>query len=169
MDNIDKIIFLDIDHVLTNTDIDGSSFMLLNPSTYRLSEVNMQWLDKILAMIDAKIVIASNWRKFTPPNNAWLYDGKWYQSPLEDFKAKYKGHVIGMLPPERHTTKRDCLELWLEDNPWFSKSKGKYVILEDDINEDYQNDMYFAKHLILTDFHFGLTEKDADKAIALLH
>ena len=148
MDNIDKIIFLDIDHVLTNTDIDGSSFMLLDPSTYRLSEVNMQWLDKILAMTSAKIVIASNWRKFTPPNAAWLYDGKWYKSTLEPFKEKYKGDIIGMLPPERHVTKSDCLRIWFSENTWFSKDTGKYVILEDDLEEGYQNDPTFVKHLL---------------------
>lgn len=165
---IEKIIFLDIDGVLTNVDIDGSSFMLLDPSKYRLSEVNMQWLDKILDSTGAKIVIASNWRKFSPPHDAWEHRGKLYKSPLEEFKRLYKGHIIGMLPPERHTSKCECLELWFEDNFWFSKSKGKYVILEDDYCEGYHKHLVYAKHLIMTDSHLGLTEKDAVKAISLL-
>ena len=167
-EKIDKIIFLDIDHVLTNTDLDQSSFKYLDPSRYRLSKINLMWLDKILKQTGAKIVIASNWRKFTPPHTQWEYGGKLYASTLEPFKEMYKRHIIGMLPPERHINKCDCLELWFEDNPWFSKLKDKYVILEDDPREGYQTHLVYAKHLIMTDYHVGLTEEDADKAIALL-
>ena len=165
---IDRIVFLDLDHVLTNTDIDGSSFLSYDPSKYRLSKENMKWLGKVLKETGAKIVIASNWRKFVPPNTAWLFNGKWYNSILEPFKEIYKGEIIGILPPERHITKCDCLEIWFEDNPWFSKANGKYVIFEDDLEEGYQAHPIYAKHLILTDFHVGLTEKDAQKAISLL-
>ena len=165
---IDKIIFLDLDHVLTNTDIDNSSFLHLDPTKYHLSDINMRWLDKILNATEAKIVVASNWRKFTPPNTSWWFNGKWYPSILEPFKELYKNDIIGMLPPERHITKSECLELWFEDNLWFSKTKGKYVILEDDPKEGYQHSPIFSKHLILTDAHFGLTEHDADKAISML-
>lgn len=164
-----RIVFLDLDHVLTNTDLDDSSFLSLDPSRYHLSSINMKWLDKILEQTGAKIVITSNWRKFSPPNTAWLHRGKLYQSILEPFRALYKEHIIGTIPPERHTTKRDCLELWFEDNTWFSKTRGKYVILEDDFREGYQDSFVFAKHLILTDYHVGLTEQDADKAIHMLN
>lgn len=166
--NIDKIIFLDIDHVLTNIDLDNTSFMHLDPSKYRLSKINLKWLDKILSNTSAKIVIASNWRKFTPPNTQWLHRGKLYNSTLEPFKKMYRDYIVGMLPPKHHLTKCDCLELWFDMNPWFSKTDSKYVILEDDIHEGYQNNSTYAKHLILTDCHVGLTEADADKAIALL-
>ena len=167
-DKIDKIIFLDMDHVLTNTDLDNSSFLSYDPKKYRLSKINLGFLDKILQQTNAKIVIASNWRKFIPPNTRWMFNGKSYFSILEPFKELYKGHIIGMLPYERYATKCDCLELWFEDNAWFSKTKSKYAILEDDLNELYQEDPTFAKHLILTNGHVGLTDKDADKAIALL-
>lgn len=164
-----KVIFLDLDHVLTNTDIDSTSFKHLDPSRYKLSKANMRWLDKILEKTGAKIVVASNWRKFSPPSINWLYRGKLYSSLLEPFKELYKSHIVGMLPPKRHTTKSECLELWFEDNPWMSKTTGKYVILEDDIREGYQENPFFAKHLILTDYHVGLTEHDADTAIEMLN
>lgn len=165
---IDKIIFLDIDHVLTNTDLDNSSFWSFDPDKYRLSEINMKLLDKVLDATNAKIVIASNWRKFVPPHTQWEFKGKTYASTLEPFKRLYKSYIIDMLPPERHTTKCECLELWFEDNSWFSKTKDKYVILEDDLGEGYQNHLIYSKHLILTDYHVGLTENDADRAISLL-
>lgn len=166
--NIDKIVFLDFDHVLTNTDLDNTSFLHLDPSKYRLSSINLRWLDKVLAKTRAKIIIASNWRKFTPPNTSWMYEGKSYNSILEPFKKMYGEWIAGMLPPERHATKSECLELWFEDNPWFSKQLGKYAIFEDDLEEGYQENPLFLKHLILTDRRYGMTEEDADKAIALL-
>lgn len=164
-----KVIFLDIDHVLTNTRLDGSSFLMLDPTRYRLSPLNMRWLDKVLKETNAKIVIASNWRKFTAAIPYWTYNGKKYYSPLGKFKALYHKHIIGMLPPERHTTKSECLELWFEENPWLSKSKGNYVIFEDDVEEGYQESPFFIKHLVLTDYKVGLTEADAERAIAILN
>lgn len=166
---IDKIIFLDIDHVLTNTGIDNSSFRSLDPSKYRLSKVNLKWLDKILAATSAKIVIASNWRKFSPPNTRWLYDGKWYESTLEPFKELYRSYIIDMLPPKRHIPKSGCLDIWFESNKWFSKEEGKYAILEDDLREGYQDNATYAKHLVLTDYRYGLTEDDALRAVSILN
>ena len=164
---IDKIVFLDIDHVLTNTDIDNTSFLSYNPSQYRLSKVNLANLDKVLDATGASIVIASNWRRFKKPNTAWHFEGKWYESPLELFKEMYGSKIIDMLPVEHGLTKCECLELWFEDNPWFSKH-GHYVILEDDLSEGYQRHLIYSKHLILTDYHVGLTSEDAAKAIAML-
>ena len=62
-----KLIFLDLDHVLTNTELDQSSFLSYDPEKYRLSSINLKWLNKILDETDAKIVISSNWRRFVPP------------------------------------------------------------------------------------------------------
>lgn len=164
----DKVIFLDLDHVLTNTDLDNTSFRHLDPSKYKLSSINLKWLDKVLVETGAKIVIASNWRKFSPPNIFWHFEGKMYPSILEPFKKMYGNYIIGMLPPERHATKCECLELWFEDNPWLSKTEDKYVILEDDLREGYQRHLVYSKHLILTDYHVGLTEQDAAKAMSIL-
>lgn len=166
---LNTLIFLDLDHVLTNTDLDQSSFLSFDPSKYRLSKINLKNLDRILAQTDAKIVIASNWRKFENLDAFWTYNGKQYRSILKPFNNLYKGQIIGILPPERHTTKCECLELWFEDNDWFSKKNGRYVILEDDVREGYQAHPIFSKHLILTDFHVGLTEADADQAISILN
>ena len=165
---IDKIIFLDVDHVLTNTDVDSTSFLSYDPSKYKLSLANLANLDRVLDATGAYIVIASNWRKFKKPNTAWLFDGKWYESTLEPLKELYGSRIIDMLPVEHGLTKCECLELWFEDNPWFSKH-GHYVILEDDTREGYQKHLVYSKHLVLTDYHFGLTEADAEKAISTLN
>lgn len=164
----DPICFLDIDHVLTNTELDGTSFRLFDPSKYKLSKLNLSFLDKILEKTSAKIVIASNWRKFKPPHAFWTFNGKTYNSTLEPFKKLYNDYIIGMLPLERHLSKRECLDLWFEDNPWLSKTKSRYVILEDDLDEGYQENIIYAKHLVLTDYRYGLTDADADKAIHIL-
>lgn len=164
------LIFLDIDHVLTNTDIDNTSFLNYDPNKYHLSKHNLKHLDMILDKTCAKIIIASNWRKFKEPNDKWLYDGKWYKSPLSTFKESYNNYIVDMLPPERHMTKADALCLWCEDNnDKFSMKNDRYVILEDDIREEYQLHPYFSKHLVLTDYHYGLTENDAINAIKILN
>lgn len=164
---IEKIVFADLDHVLTNVDIDNTSFLSYDPSKYKLSEHNLANFNKILHVTGASIVVASNWRRFKWPDIYWTFDGKKYKSPLEDFKKMYADDIIGMLPPKRHITKCEALELWFEDNPWFSKNDA-YVILEDDLNEGYQAHPVFSKHLVLTDWHVGLTSKDARKAISIL-
>lgn len=163
-----KLIFLDMDHVLTNTDLDNSSFKSFDPSKYHLSKINLKFLDIILENTDAKIVIASNWRKFSPPYTKWLYNGKYYESILEPFKKMYSQYIFDMLPPVRHVSKSIALNLWAASNDWFDLVNGKYVILEDDLREEYQLNPIFVKHLILTDYHVGLTEKDAINAINML-
>lgn len=166
MDN--KTLFLDIDHVLTNTDLDQTSFRLLDPSKYMLSKLNLKFLDMILAKTGAKIVIASNWRRFDPSNAVWVHGGKAYHSTLEPFKKMYSDYIIGMLPPDRHITKCEALELWFDDNNWLDKTNGKYAILEDDLREGYQAHPIYSKHLVLTDSRYGLTEEDAIRAMQLL-
>ena len=166
---IENIVFLDLDHVLTNTMVDNTSFWSYDPSKYKLSTKNCEALDKILGQCNAKIVIASNWRRFEWPNIWWEFKGKRYCSILEQFKKLYNGIIIDMLPKDRHITKCEALELWFDDNRWFSKTNGKYVILEDDLQEGYQSHPIFCKHLILTDYRYGLTDDDANKAIEILN
>ena len=163
-----KVIFLDIDGVLTNTAIDGTSFLSLDPSKYKLSRHNLKLLDKVLESTSAKIVIASNWRKFSDLDPVWHVDGKDFYSTLVPFKKMYAKHIIGMLPPKRHMTKCACLDLWFESNTWLPKQHSKYVILEDDESEMYQDNAVYSKHLVFTDYRYGLTMQDASKAIVLL-
>lgn len=163
------IIFLDIDHVLTNIEIDNTSFLNYDPDKYKLSEHNLKYLNMILDATHAKIVIASNWRKFTEPNLKWMYDGKWYNSPLPNFKRQYNDYIIDSLPPKRHITKCEALSIWCENNSnIFDMNNDKYVILEDDIREGYQNNIVFKDHLILTNCKYGLTESDAKHSIEIL-
>lgn len=164
----DKIIFLDIDHVLTNIDLDSTSFMHFDPEKYRLSEINLKFLDKLLGESGAKIVIASNWRKFSPETPYWIYGGRRYYSPLDAFKERYGRHIVGLLPPDRRINKSQALSLWFDCNGWFSKTTGKYVILEDDPDEGYQDDAIYAKHLVMTDPRFGLAEADVGKSLRIL-
>ena len=157
--NPSKIVFLDIDHVLTNTDLDNTSFKHLDPSKYHLSEINLKFLDELLEKTKAKIVIASNWRRFKPPHLEWECCGKKFKSPLVGFKQRYSRHIFGELPPERHMTKSEALELWFEDNPWFNKAKSKYDILEDDLREGYQANLFFCKHLLSISINHTLALK----------
>lgn len=165
-DKIDKIVFLDLDHVLTNTN-DNTSFLCGNPAMYSLSKTNLKNLDKIIDATNASIVIASNWRKFKTPDIFWSFKGQMFKSLLEQLKPMYGGKIIDSLPVVHGMTKCGCLTKWLEANTWFS-CNGRYAILEDDLDEKYQEHPTYCKHLVLTDYHVGLTAKDAERAIAMM-
>lgn len=104
-----KIIFLDLDGVLTNIDLDQSSFEIADPEGYHLSKLNMKWLDMILEKTNAKIVIASNWRRFQEPHIYCLMRGAFYKSTLVDFYPLYSDYIIGTLPRLFGITKSEAL------------------------------------------------------------
>lgn len=164
-----KIIFLDIDGVLTNIDLDQSSFEVAEPEKYHLSKENLQWLDMVLRETGAKIVIASNWRRFRWPNIFCFMRGAFYKSTLEHLRELYPNDIIGELPTARGITKSEALWLWFAEAEYESRDAGRYVILEDDISEGYQDYDVFKKHLILTDKQIGLTKADALRAIEMLN
>ena len=164
-----KLCFLDIDGVLTNID-DKSSYLCEDPSTYRISETNLKNLMYVLEYDPSvRIVISSNWRRFEGDNPAWSYNGKTYYGCLPNLRKILKKWIIGDLTHERHLTKSEALDLWFEDNDWASKSKSKYVILEDDVwREGFSTHPLFYKHTIETSRQTGFTKNDAKKALTLL-
>lgn len=164
----DKIIFIDIDGVLTNVE-DESSYLCGKPERYRISEKNMNNLMKILSN-DLKrtgVVVASNWRRHAD-TALWSFEGKKYQNQLPRFREMLGNLIVGDLPHDRPLTKSEALELWFEDNEWMSKRTGKYVIFDDDLREGYQEHPLFSKHFIYTNWAFGLENYDVDHALKIL-
>lgn len=167
-----KIIFIDIDGVLTNVE-DGSSYLCGNPSTYRISEKNLENLLVVLeAEPETRVVVSSNWRRFDD-------DGKWsycrfgsvhaFKNQLPKLRQILSNWIIGDLTHERHLSKSEALELWFEDNPWASKAHGKYVVLEDEPEaEGFSAHPIFYKHTIETSRESGFTREDAERALQIL-
>lgn len=163
---------LDIDGVLTNVE-DSSSYLCGDPSTYRISTRNLANLMTVLNADPAtKVVVSSNWRRFDD-------DGKWsycrfgsvhaFKNQLPRLRQLLSKWIIGDLTHERHLSKSEALELWFEDNPWASKTRGKYVIFDDEPEaEGFSMHPIFYKHTIKTGVDNGLTKEDAARALALL-
>ena len=165
----EKIIFIDIDGVLTNVK-DGSSYLCGNPSTYRISEKNLENLLVVLeAEPETRVVVSSNWRRFEGDHPAWECGGKTYFGCLPKLRELLAKWIIGDLTHERHLSKSEALELWFEDNPWLSKKSGKYVILEDESwREGFASHPIFYKHTIETSRESGFTREDAERALQIL-
>lgn len=163
-----RLLFLDIDGVLTNVQ-DGSSYLCENPKTYGISEMNFMRLKKILqAYPHAKIIISSNWRRWEDPRPSWEYKGKIFYGVLPKLRKLLSKKIIDDLTHEWHLNKSEAMELWFEDNPWFSKTSSKYVILDDDWREGYLEHPIFSKHLVYVDSRYGLQDEDVEKACKIL-
>lgn len=146
------IIFLDIDGGLVNR----NSFKLprLELPGHRLSyhtadPVCIGHVNRIVAQTGARIVVSSVWR------------GLGMKRVKDIFKAwGLRAEVIGLTGEIRDAIRGDEIQAWLDAN----SDVQSFVIIDDD------NDMGRLKHrLIETDCMIGLTETDADRAIAILN
>lgn len=143
-----KIIFLDIDGVL-------------NSESYYKSKVTKNFdpecvkrLNRIIKETNAGIVISSSWKLL--PSSVYM-----------TFKDEgIEGNIIGMTPNflfddwREDKTRGAEIEQWLLENPC-----NNYIILDDgELFKEYQK-----KHWIQTDYRIGLSDEDAENAIALLN
>lgn len=147
-----KVIFLDIDGVLVNR----NSFKLprLELVGHRLSyhtadPVCIRLLNRIVAETGARIVISSVWRgiglkRLREIFSAWLA----------------KGEIVDVTPNIDDAIRGDEIQAWLETQ----SDIHSFVIIDDD------DDMGRLRHrLVETDCMIGLTDKDAEQAIAILN
>ena len=143
-----KVIFLDFDGVLNNMNCLANGYMF--------SDYNMKNLAKIIKTTNAKIVLSTSHR-----NN---------QLSLHSFNQACRKEGINdlvygktdVIPPTQDVFKNKRIrpteiEMWLDDHP----EVKRYVIIDD-------MDMIDVNNFVQTNFHYGLTEVDADKAIKIL-
>jgi len=142
-----SVIFLDFDGVV------------LCERAYRRGRVNGQLvpepscvaaLNRITRESGAQIVVSSTWRMFG-------------EAKVRALLAEWgvEAEVIGITPDLSHRPPRGVeIQTWLARNP----SPRSFVILDDD------KDMgHLLPYLVRTSFSSGLTEADADRAIAILN
>ena len=158
---MDKYIFLDIDGVLNS-----EQYYLEKPQHKRWKEFkdkldkHIAWgvcnidpkavklLNKLVTETNAKIVVSSSWRG--------------------DYALQTIFSLAGIIEPIYGETPRlesrfrgEEIKFWLE-----KQSKPyKYVIIDDDSDMFDDQKPYF----IHTDYEFGLTKSDVDKAIKILN
>ena len=158
-----KIIFLDIDGCLTS-EREGTYFNP-DPAKYHPSKKVMKQLMKLCDKTGAKIVMATNWRKFD-------IDGEWvnkygtYKNPLKEVQAFFGDYCIETLPRTRHINKAQATIIYLEEHD----DIGSFVIFDDDTREQYQNTYEYGikDNFILVDVANGITEHDINKAKDIL-
>lgn len=159
----DNVLFLDVDGVLnsgpwlmketkesqefhrrTDMDIDAMS---LNPAA-------VARLQRIVDATGAKIVLSSSWR--------YMYKPEKFMYLLR--AHKFVGDLIGATPLTENVPGRKCrgdeVAMWLKENSFLDIKK--FVILDDD--ESFGD---LEHRLVRTKFEHGLTDSDAEAAIAL--
>lgn len=155
-----KVIFLDFDGVLCNVESISAGYKeRTSPEQdpYGAHADCVAALNRIIEQTGAVIVVSSTWRK-GPTRNAAMRDrlNRW----------GVKGQMIGITPilvgDEYKYKRRGCeIQQWLDTS---RTPVTSFVILDDD------SDMAHLRHrLVRTKMPEGLTEEDADLAIAMLN
>jgi hypothetical protein len=148
-----KVIFLDIDGVLNNMESLRFPRIRVKSSEHSYSAAHpscIAALNRIISETNARIVISSTWR------------GIGLEVMFEIFHQwGIAGMTVGYTPLwERSFERGDEIADWLSKHPEVTS----FVILDDG------DDMGVLKHrLVQTDYEIGLTEADADRAIAILN
>lgn len=157
-----KVIFLDIDGVMNNLESLRYPRTKVRSSKHSYSAAHpscVQALNRIIAATDAQIVISSTWRGIglgvlREILRAWGVVGT-IVSRTPDLSRQH-GSIYGA--PERGAEIQQWLDAYLD------LDIDSFVILDDG------DDMgQLRLHLVQTDYEQGLTEADADRAIAILN
>lgn len=156
------IVFLDIDGVLVNR----ASFRMPRTRCSKFTATHctahptcVENLNRIIAMTGASVVVSSVWRMFGIETMRELFEQWGVEAEIVGVTADLSR------PPEegrvwRSVERGEEIQLWLDTH---SEVKS-FVILDDDA------DMAHLSHrLVQTEFEPGLTEADADRAIAILN
>lgn len=162
---MNKIIFLDIDGVVTSTIETPGSYLTHAPEEYGISPSCIKRIIELCNLTDSKIVISSNWRRF-PIDGKWLHPDnfKYYKNPLSELKTYLNNFIIDILPTDRYITKSEALRLWFIKNDIKDLT---YVIFDDDLREGFQTSE-FKHNFVLTDGKTGINDDNIEAALNIL-
>ena len=140
-----KIIFLDIDGVLTHPSPD-----------WRFC---MDCINRLLSLVencDAKIVICSSWKESTLEKTVCL------------LPKKLRQYIVDQTPDIPGANKGQEVSEYLHQHPsLIANLEDEYVILDDE-PEEY-TPMQQSLHLVVTDMYIGLSDKNVEKAKKILN
>lgn len=162
-----KIVFLDIDGCITSV-VDGSSWVLMDPPNYRISESRFELLKRLLKDTGAKVVISSNWRRIPDDGYIRSKTGAVFTNQLPSLRNALGADYFGTLPCDAYINKSEALLLWGEENN-VDFDKLKFVVVEDDDREGFGESPIFRDHYIHCDFHTGITEEQCCMAKEILN
>jgi hypothetical protein len=167
-----KVIFLDIDGVLNPTHYMNALYKMWKASFKEIKShdeygqlffhQNCEALKKIVDETGAKIVISSTWRMAGESQMKELWKHR-----------NLAGEIIGITPTEKQVVESgeaqyyDMVCRGMEIAHWIKTNnfQGKYVII-DDITDMLKEQQDF---FVLTNSYYGLTLKDAQRAIKILN
>lgn len=167
-DDIKALVFLDHDGVMANEESFNNE--LMSDNYYQFNDTCLANLEYIIECTDAHVVITSSWRK---RNLNWLHE----VYKLRNFK--YTERIIGETMRAYQFVEKGCqlpigrgteIKVWIEKFMDYEKGVGfikkniPYVIIDDD------KDMLLSQkdNFVNTVSKYGLTRKDAEKAILIL-
>lgn len=139
-----KLIFLDIDGVLTTKETD-----------FRFSSKCIENLLSLIRKTDAKIVICSSWKEENLEKTLPLLPSRLYE------------HVLAQTPNLPNATKGKEVQAFLHSHPFLQDNLNDEYIILDDEPELYLPHQV-SMHFIQTDINTGLTEQNIKKATKLL-
>lgn len=152
-----SVIFLDIDGVLSDSEfLNASEAALLDFNAKRINPVCVERLNRIVNTTGAMVVISSSWRIVVrlPDIRGMLNE--------RGFVGKVISATPNLTKPLR--IRGDEISAWLKESPRGYRA-DKFVILDD--GSDMGPDL--LPYLVKTDPGVGLTDDDADRAIAILN
>lgn len=151
------IIFLDIDGVLN-----GHEF-LVEAKSCKINPDCVRRLNRILTETDARIVLSSAWRYMVHGHGMTLR-GFGYMLRTHGMLGSLNGCedlIVDLTCRDEDIPERpDQIRAWLRSH---GRPDHRYVVL-DDLDTDWGD-----LPIVLTDSTTGLTDDDADRAIAMLH
>lgn len=169
----EKIIFLDIDGVLINRKIlEQKNESMLADKYHDFDKDSLKYLENIVEITDAYIVISSTWRK---------RDINWMRNIFKTRGFKFYNKIIGETCRGYHFKTNEYstitfyrgneIDAWIrlfiekdnEDN-YISNVKYHYVIIDDDTDMLYWQRNNFIK----INGENGLTEENARDAVKIL-
>jgi len=153
-----KVIFLDIDGVLTSRDSDSFIFEC-DPNNYQLNHYCMECLKYILDKVeDLHIVISSSWRNY-PDNHIMINNyGDVYKSLLPEVKLSFNEYIVGSAPHKSGFNKYEDISDYLSEH----SEVVDFVILDDDWSQGLQG---FGEQFFRISMNTGLTYEVAKKVI----
>ena len=163
----EKILFLDVDGVL-NSEIWNKTHVSQISNGLLIDEEKVKLLSFIISNTDAKIVLESGWRFWFDQNKKPLnQEAEYFLKLFEKYNLTIYGCTPDFSDGEIKITKmfsrvkaREILA-WIDHYP----KQIHWLVIED---MDLSNDLV-KQHQIQTDTMIGLTEEQAQEAIAYLN
>lgn len=164
-----KIIFLDIDGVLNSSKYDKSDYyktatagmsdaeVMLIAHHLHLDPEAVKILNDLVTRSGATVVLSSTWRtKYSPKEMTEMLKGRG-----GTFEVSDKTPVLFGMKFSESIPRGKEIAKYLKDLP---EQPESFVILD-----DYEDMIHLKKFLVRTDWNFGLTQDDVEKALKILN